>query len=148
MTPSSLGMLLADPSLASCLLVDARQRDDCADAAAGIGLQTVTVDCAGACHRDEALARFAQALRFPDTFGVNWDALLDCITDLSWWPASGYLLLIDNTEPWSDAEPEAFATLFDVLQETASRWAACSVPFWSMISQRDAAGACEAPARA
>jgi len=32
----------------------------------------------------DLLASIAQALSFPDTFGANWDALFDCLCDLSW----------------------------------------------------------------
>ena len=34
--------------------------------------------------KDELLRRLAEALRFPDYFGHNWDALSDCLRDLSW----------------------------------------------------------------
>ncbi len=37
---------------------------------------------------DEAAA----ALHFPPTFGENWDAFYDCLTDLAWLPAEGYVL--------------------------------------------------------
>lgn len=30
------------------------------------------------------LARLAHGLSFPDYFGANWDALIDCLSDLSW----------------------------------------------------------------
>jgi hypothetical protein len=39
------------------------------------------------------LAASAQAMRFPSYFGHNWDAFEECLTDLVWAPASGYVLL-------------------------------------------------------
>jgi len=44
----------------------------------------VRIDLAGCTDKATLLARFAAALHFPDWFGHNWDALSDCLTDLSW----------------------------------------------------------------
>ena len=43
-------------------------------------------------------AEFAQALKFPDYFGHNWDAMEECLADLEWLPAKGYILLVTNAE--------------------------------------------------
>ena len=37
--------------------------------------------------KDAILAALSRSLGFPDWFGGNWDALEDCLTDLSWRPA-------------------------------------------------------------
>lgn len=56
---------------------------------------------------------FARELRFPDHFGHNWDALADCLGDLSWLPAPGYLLVLHN------APRELLAdTLLEILEDT------------------------------
>jgi hypothetical protein len=53
----------------------------------------------GAVHTDEELFEaIAGALRFPDYFGHNWDALDECLRDLEWLKASGYALIIRNSE--------------------------------------------------
>ena len=36
----------------------------------------------------------AAAFQFPDYFGENWAALDECLADLSWLPAAGYVVLI------------------------------------------------------
>lgn len=36
--------------------------------------------------KEALLEALAERLRFPDYFGVNWDAMEECIRDLSWLP--------------------------------------------------------------
>lgn len=45
--------------------------------------------------RDRAafLAACGRALDFPDWYGQNWDALADCLADLSWLPGAGIVVL-------------------------------------------------------
>ena len=38
------------------------------------------------------------ALRFPDYFGMNWDAFDECITDLEWLKFTGLLIVIDRAD--------------------------------------------------
>ena len=38
--------------------------------------------------KQQLLKRIAQGLSLPDYFGENWDALIDCLSDLSWSQAS------------------------------------------------------------
>ena len=51
------------------------------------GLALFRIDLAGINSKDGFLAAVAQALGFPAWFGRNWDALEDCLTDMSWQPA-------------------------------------------------------------
>jgi RNAse (barnase) inhibitor barstar len=66
---------------------------------------------------------FAAALQFPNYFGENWDALEECLIDLEWLPATGYVLLILNTIEVLSEEPEKqFETLVNVLSRTCEEW--------------------------
>ena len=42
----------------------------------------VTIACGGCADKTELHARIAEALDFPDWYGHNLDALMDCLTDL------------------------------------------------------------------
>ena len=42
----------------------------------------VIISCGGIADKDELHARIAEALDFPDWYGHNLDALMDCLTDL------------------------------------------------------------------
>jgi len=65
----------------------------------------------------------AAALQFPDYFGENWDALDECLADLSWLPAAGYVLLIrESTTVLSQEDPMQLPTFVSVLANAANQW--------------------------
>ena len=67
-------------------------------------------------------AEFARALEFPDYFGHNWDALEECLADLEWLPAKGYILLItDAAHVLSDDEAE-YETFLEILRDAGEAW--------------------------
>jgi hypothetical protein len=73
---------------------------------------------------------FSQALGFPGWFGRNWDALEDCLTDLSWREAAGDVLLIERSEALAADER---GTLLDVLAAAAEFWAGERRPFFAVF---------------
>jgi hypothetical protein len=74
------------------------------------------------------MAEFARVLRFPAYFGKNWDALSDCLTDLSWFDArSHFVLAIDH---WDYC---ASPILQDILQETVTFWADSETPLYVLL---------------
>ncbi len=65
--------------------------------------------------KDESLERFGQALRFPDWYGHNYDALFDCL--LSWaHDASGPVHVVwDGTAPLRAEHPDVFDVVVRLL---------------------------------
>lgn len=92
--------------------------------AAGLGLQVGRVDLTGCEGRRDVLSRIAAALDFPPHFGHNWDALADCLGDLSWLPGDGVVLVLDGADALREADGEAFPTLLEILGTVASDAAA------------------------
>ncbi|ALN55436.1 hypothetical protein GLE_0077 [Lysobacter enzymogenes] len=137
--------LLADPAQAGAYFIDARDSQALADAATELGFALARVDFAGCRDKDDALARIAAGLRFPEWFGGNWDALDDSVNDLSWWPAPGYLLLIERTGAWQAAHADDAATLVEILGDAAQDWAKTRVPFWALLPLPEAELAQMAP---
>jgi len=133
MSAFELRALLADASQSGTYFIDVRDREGLEDVARELGFAAAAVDLAGCLDRDEVLDRFAAALRFPDWFGRNWDALADCLGDLSWLPAEGYLLLLDHAGAWREAEADQFATALEILDGAARAWSAQGVPFWALV---------------
>jgi hypothetical protein len=93
------------------------------DAVRESGFEMTRIDA-----RDDVFAALAQALQFPDWFGRNWDALEDCLSDLSWRPARGHVLLFERF-PSGDV----LGVLIDVLRSSAQFWAARSHPFFAVF---------------
>ena len=48
------------------------------------GLAFIYIDLSGILTKDAFLQRVSRALKFPDYFGMNWDAFEECLTDMSW----------------------------------------------------------------
>jgi RNAse (barnase) inhibitor barstar len=87
-----------------------------------LGLDAVRVDLSGCADKAEFLARVADALDFPKWFGGNWDAFFDCLTDLGWRPATGYLLILEHTDDMRRDAPESLDTALSILAEAADAW--------------------------
>jgi len=67
-------------------------------------------------------AEFARALKFPDYFGHNWDAVEECLTDLEWLPAKGYILLVTNAEGVLPEDEEEYETFLEILRDAGEAW--------------------------
>lgn len=89
----------------------------------------VRIDLAGCDDKMALLARFSSALKFPPWFGNNWDALTDCLTDLSWLPAPAYRIVLLQPGQLRQADPEVLATSLEILDEAAAYWADEGVAF-------------------
>lgn len=78
---------------------------------------------------DDLYDEFAAALQFPDYFGENWAAFDECLADLDWLPAAGYVLFVSNAIEVLSEEPEKqFATFVSILSGTCKEWAQAKTP--------------------
>jgi hypothetical protein len=108
--------------------------DAALDAARGARLDLARVDLAGAADKEALLERLAQALAFPDWFGGNWDALEDCLTDLSWRAGTGHVLVLERH---GELPLEDLGVLIDVLAAAAQHWAGRGRPFFALFVDPD-----------
>lgn len=73
---------------------------------------------------DTLFDEFATQLAFPSYFGRNFNALKDCLTDLAWLPADGYVLIIrDATLVLAHEGNDDWSALLALLQNVADWWA-------------------------
>ncbi|MBI2306774.1 MAG: barstar family protein [Rhodocyclales bacterium] len=83
-----------------------------------------------------ALEKLGSDLRLPDWYGANYDALADCLTDLSWNTAPGYALLVSGADALHAHDESAFATLNEVFAAIIGNWQDAKVPFWVFYDMR------------
>lgn len=69
--------------------------------------------------KESLLVALGNTLQFPDYYGRNWDALEECLFDLSWWTGP-VILLIEHADALAR---ETRATLADIWTEAATAWA-------------------------
>ncbi len=77
----------------------------------------------------DLLAAIAVALAFPDYFGHNLDALDECLQDLEWLPATGYVFFVKNATSLWRRNSRLAAVLVDVWLTAAEHWNETNVPF-------------------
>ena len=73
-------------------------------------------------RKEQLLNHVATALRFPDYFGGNWDALEECLADMEWVDAPGYVIYYDHIDPLLEAHPDQFATFVEICRDAVGSW--------------------------
>ena len=104
--------------------------DEIVDAARGTRLDLARADLGGAPNKEALLERLALALGFPAWFGGNWDALEDCLTDLSWRAGAGHVILIKDQD---ELPADDLGVLLEVLAAAAEHWTARGLPFFAVF---------------
>jgi RNAse (barnase) inhibitor barstar len=95
------------------------------EAARGSALDVVKIELS-----KDVFKSISQALGFPKWFGENWDALEDCLSDLSWRKADGTVLLLRNFEA---LDQDRLGILIDVLASSAEFWAGRGKAFFAVF---------------
>ena len=131
--PTPLADTLRQPALAGLHPLGADDAAALARSAHELGFAFVRIELAGCADKAQLLARTAEALHFPDWFGHNLDALADCLVDLAWLPAPGYVLILENPAALAPRAAAEFDAVLAVFADAAREWATAGVPMWIFI---------------
>jgi hypothetical protein len=112
--------------------------------AEGVVIELVHIDLARATDKAAVLEVFARELGFPKWFGGNWDALEDCLTDLSWRRSNGWALVIAGAQ---HVPADDLGVLRDILSTAAEYWSERGKAFFALFSGPQAASLPEFPPR-
>ncbi len=107
----------------------AREVDHALDAFNEEGFTVVDIRASAVHAERDLVAVLGRSLQFPEYFGNNWDALDECLADLSWLPAGGYVVCFYGAEQiWRDM-PRSLGKLVSAWLFAAERWSKQDVPF-------------------
>ena len=81
------------------------------------------IDGRRALAKPALLRELARAFGLPETFGANWDALEDSLSDLGELTAPGYLLAIEHADRLLAGKPAEYRTLLAILEAVGRWWA-------------------------
>jgi RNAse (barnase) inhibitor barstar len=132
----SLASLLGDPAKAGVFHLDHDARQ-LAQAAAEAGLAAFRIDIGHAHDKDDFLEHLSLAMKFPGWFGGNWDALADCLRDLSWVDGKGYVVILEKSKHFCSGHRHEFEEAIDALKDAAGYWREQGKPFWALIGGPD-----------
>ncbi len=97
------------------------------------GLTVFRVDIGHTHDKEGFIGLLAQAMRFPAWAGKNWDALNDCLTDLEWLDATGYVLVLEKAKHFAVAHQGEYESALAVLHAATDYWKTENRPFWVLI---------------
>ena len=92
------------------------------DAVLAQNLSWATLDLSGLSTKKGFLDACAHALQFPAGLGGNWDALADCLEDLSWLPSAGVVMHWRHGKAFASACGADVALALEILESAAGFW--------------------------
>jgi RNAse (barnase) inhibitor barstar len=131
-----LQAILADADKAGVYHLPHMDKGQVLAAARDAGLAAFRVDLAAAGDKAQMLAAIAGAMKFPDWFGHNLDALADSLADMAWQPADGYLVLLEHCDGIHGKAEEDFLGVLQVFEQAANDWREQGIPFWCLVEMQ------------
>ena len=126
--------LFKDPTQAGLYHLPAKHQPDLPRLVAKAHLIFFAANLGDCKDKNRALSELGKACKFPAWYGVNFDALHDCLTDPDWQPKTGVVLQISGLDLLHERDPDSFSTLIEVLQSAASIRSAEKTPLWILLT--------------
>lgn len=110
--------------------------EDIVTAAERSAFAVFRIDLAQVRDKDGLLAAVGKAMAFPEWYGYNWDALADCLNDLGWRPAEGYLVLLEHCDTLQAVAASDLVAALQIFEEAANAWREQGVPLWCLVDMQ------------
>lgn len=134
MSAISLARLLERAPAGVFMLAPDVTRKQVSDLCKGRNLYFSFVDCRGVTDKDALLQTLARDLQLPEHFGMNWDALADCLMDMDKVRNEGLVIMLSGLDAFAGALPEEYETLCTLLTDATVYWAEEPAPFYVLLA--------------
>jgi RNAse (barnase) inhibitor barstar len=103
-------------------------------AASQAHLRFSAIDLSKAKDRATLFAELDGALKLPEHFGHNWDALADVLEDRDWLGRHGIVVAFSHATGYRREHPTEWTTLEDILREASEFWKERHAGFWVFVA--------------
>jgi len=117
-------------------IAEAPETSEIRDLAVSKGLVFFHVDFGRVSSKKSFLRRLARDLEFPAYFGENWDAFEECLNDMAWAPAPGYVILLENWETFARRSPGEMETARSIFEDAAASWHDDGNAFYVLLREK------------
>jgi RNAse (barnase) inhibitor barstar len=135
-TRQSFEAILADVAKAGVYHMPHTDKAPIVAAAKANGFAAFRINLATAINKDQLLTAVAKAMGFPEWFGHNFDALADCLGDLNWHPAEGYLVMLEHCDGIHGSAEIDFVKALQVFEQAAVDWREQGIAFWCLVEMQ------------
>jgi len=94
------------------------------------------VDLSRVRDKQGLLETIGRDMAFPEWYGCNWDALADCLNDLGWRPAEGFLVMLEHSDLIHARAAAELATALQIFAEAADNWREQGVGLWCLVDMQ------------
>jgi RNAse (barnase) inhibitor barstar len=133
---SSLDNILADVGRAGVYHMPHMDKAPILAGAETNGFATFRIDLTKAGDKKQLLQEIGRSLDFPEWFGHNFDALADCLGDMAWRPAEGYLVMLEHCDGIHGLAESDFVAALQVFQQAADDWREQGIAFWCLVEMQ------------
>src|SRR5262249_6807368 len=92
-----------------------------------------TLDGTNIRSKSDLLSMLSRIMCFPDYFGSNWDALEECLRDLAWVPARGYIIQFTHADDFIKTSLSDFHDFVQIVQSAYLHWQKNKVEFLLIV---------------
>lgn len=103
-------------------------------AAMDAGFALFEVDTSRARTESDLLHDFAIAMSFPSYFGNNWDAFEECVNDLAWRPAAGYVVILRDADSMIRGMSGEAQMVVSILADAVRKWSSQGTNFHVVLT--------------